>query len=228
MRLLFTIFLAAITVLAAAQTTDTHSRFIKVRGEAELEIEPNVIVLSIQLSEYTVAGNRVKSLEEIDSDFLKVVDASGLDEDDIVVSRVSSSAYQTKRKRNVYDTKTYEITFKGHKRLLDFTGRLGDVDINHMYITRLTHSDIDQLNIELKKQAFQNAKIKARELVEHAGDELGWVISIEETGTDFFYADQTRMARMAMEQAPAGLSPDDIGFKKLKFKQELIVRFQIK
>lgn len=227
MKYVMTLLLALAMTTASAQSTAPRS--IKVNGSAETEVTPDIIVLSVRLTEYEENKDLV-SLETIDKAFLKAVKASGLEDDQIVVSRVSSNAYNTKRKRKAFASKTYELTFSDQKGLLNLTGRLKNADIDYMYITKLSHTKMADLRLEVKMQALKAAKLKAEKLLSVVDAELGDILHIDEASQQDGYNPLYRVSNMAFEsaQAPDELSADDIGFKKIKLRYEIVAEFEIR
>jgi len=229
-KYLYTLFLA-ILITQAGFAQNEASRFIDVNGEAETEITPNIIKLSIKLTEYE-KDRKVVSMDEIEGGFLKALDGSGLAEDKIVVTQVSSNAFNTKRRRKAFASKSYELTFSDQKELLNFTKRLKNTDIDYMYISQLSHTDIEQHKLKVKIRALKLAEAKAKALLEAVGSELGKVVYIKEPGT-YMEAPQMEKARagnmrmMSNTQADFSIAADDIGFKKIKIRFEINARFAI-
>lgn len=227
----YILILALFTVFTAH--TQTHSgpgRYIDVTGSAELMVTPDIIKLSVTLREYE-QNKKLIDLRQIESGFLKAVKGSGMPEEMVAVTQVSSNAYNTKRKRKAFASKTYELTFKDHKGLLDFTARLKNADIAHMYISQLHHSRMDELRLNVKTEALKAAKTKAKALVEAVDASLGPVLTIQEGGNDYYWRpsynslSNTTM-RMKQEDTEA-MEADDIGFKKIKLRYEVSARFGI-
>lgn len=228
MKAPITILLFIIAHLAVAQTEERH---IAVTGSSEMELSPNIIVLSITLGEYDKMGRKVE-LEDIERRFLQIVTDQKIEEDKIVVSRISSYAYRYRRNNNTHATKTYDITFNSHGGLTDFTSRLWADDIQYMYINKLSHTDVQKYRLEVKKDALKAARDKAEELLSVYEAELGEVISIQErSDSNNTWWSNRDVFSNTVSRGPSGgdsITPDEIGFRKIKLRYEMDVKFQIR
>ena len=224
--LLLAFFIAS---TAFAQIDSNPGRYIDVTGSAELMVTPDIIKLSVTLREYE-ENKRLIDLKQIELGFLKAVKGSGLPEEMVAVTQVSSNAYNTKKKRKAFASKTYELTFRDHKGLLDFTSRLKNADIAYMHISQLHHTRMDELRLKVKKEALVAAKTKAKALVEAVNADLGPILTIHEGNNNYFWRSNYNSlsnTTMRMEQDTESLEADDIGFKKIKLRYEINARFGI-
>lgn len=222
--------LVALFLINTGLAQTAQDRYIDVNGSAEMEVTPDIIKLSVTLTEYE-NERRVVSLNEIEAGFLKAVDESEIPQDKIAVTRVASNAYNTKRKRKAFASKTYELTFSDQKGLLNFTKRLKNTDIANLYISHLNHTNMAELRLLVKKEALLAAKVKAKVLVEAVDAKLGQILSINEgysfgrpwTPQNNAYSN----TMLRMEADTRSLEADDIGFKKIKLRYEVSARFMI-
>ena len=222
--------LLALFILQTSVAQETQQRYIDVLGSAEMEVTPDIIKLSITLLEYEL-DRKLVTLTEIEEGFLKAVDGAEVPDDKIVVTRVSSNAYNTKRKRKAFASKTYELTFSDQKGLLNFTRRLKNADISNMYISHLSHTKLTDYRLEVKKEALLAARNKAKALVEVVDAQLGEVLTINENDqfSPQYKPTYLTMSNTAMspQRMASDTGADEIGFKKIMLRFEISARFAI-
>lgn len=207
--------------LAQDQETDPY---IEVTGSAEMEVTPDVIVYTVVLREYE-RDRKLVSIEDIEGGFLVAVNASGIKEENIRISDISASAFNTKRKRKAFASKTYELTFGTPKELRAFTDRLENLDIQHQRISKVTHSQLSEFRLEVKKQALLAAKNKAKALLSVVESKLGKPLLIREI-SDIPFNPSTIYANRSFKMEEA-INSDEIGFKQIKLRFEIQARFRI-
>ena len=138
---------------AFAQETQPKDPYIEVTGKAELEIEPNEIYLLIRLKEFE--ENRQKTtLEQLDKDFQSAMKETGVDRSRILLADVGTNLGRiARRDKDAFRSKSYQIKFTSAAELEKVVEKLEPVKVDFADITRLSHSDIDKLNADLKVKA---------------------------------------------------------------------------
>lgn len=210
------------TVLAQDKETDSY---IEVTGSAEMEVTPDIIVYTVVLREYE-KDRKLVSIEDIEGSFLIAVNASGIKEENINISDVSASAFNSKRKRKAFASKTYNLTFQTPQELRAFTDRLENLDIQNQRISKVTHSKISEFRLEIKKQALLAAKNKAEALLSVVDSKLGKPLLIREVSDNPFNP-RTVYANRSFKMEEGAIDSNDIGFKQIKLRFEIQARFQI-
>src|SRR5690606_2462128 len=155
--------------LAAQAQENFKEPFIEVSGVSEMEIDPNEIVLWIRLKEFEENKNKVQ-LEKIDQRFLNALKEAGIDKKRLTLADAGATLSKvTKRDKEAFREKTYELTLTGSAELERFLSASAPVEIDNMRVTRVDHTDIEKYKLEAKTKALQIAKNKAQVLAESIG-----------------------------------------------------------
>ncbi len=200
---LLTILFVSTTLLTLAQSNG-NNRTIEVNGNSEMEIEPDEIKFIIEIEEYweeefkeekEPGEYRQEELEEkekleqyrtkvplstIEDNLIKSLREVGIESDDIVVSNLGN--YWRFRGQEFLYRKQFIISISDFSKINELAKIMDAKGIKYMNISELTHSNIDELKKQVKIQALQAAKEKAKYLVESMGENLGDIISIVELG----------------------------------------------
>lgn len=225
--LISSVFLVLTSFATVAQNNETDP-YIEVTGSAEMEVTPDIIIYTVILREYE-KDRKLTTLKDIETRFLKAVNASGIEKKNINISDVSAGAFGSKRKRKAFASKTYNLTFSDPVGLLSFTDRLENLDIDNQRISKLTHSKLITFRLDVKKQALLAAKNKAEALLSVVDSQLGKALLIREISNSpsNFSNISMRSNRAYSYKAEDDISNNDIGFKKIKLRFEIMARFQI-
>jgi uncharacterized protein YggE len=226
---LLTLFLACVALATIAQN---ERRIIDVTGSAELEITPNIIVVSVTLKEYD--DNKVKiSIEKIDDDFSQAAKVSNIPFDKITISDLRvSSLEERKRGRNIYAQKTYEITFARTEDVVAFLANLKNVKADYVSIIKTSHSELERYRLELKTEALKAAKRKAEILLGSIGSKLGNVTHVTELASfrpELYSSNSLILDNNVSFQDASSLdgSVDHVSIKKIKLRFEMSASFEI-
>jgi len=212
---------------------------IEVTGSAEMEIVPDEIYMTFTLKEYLDASKKKVKLESIKSEFLSKCKAAG-----VADSNISISSYTGNERWDYY-------WYKKHKSEPDFMGsisyavKVGSADkldkivesmdekaINNFYISKTSHSKIEQLRKEVKIKALKATKAKAEYLAKSIGENLGDALLIQkiENNSTGYYANEYANSNMVSQ---AAMSYDDSGrssapnFQKIKLRYEMKAEFKL-
>lgn len=222
--LISSLLLSLLVVTATAQNNETDP-YIEVNGSAEMEVIPDIIVYTVMLREYE-KDRKLTTLEAIEGRFLQAVNQSGIEKENINISDISAGAFGSKRKRKAFASKTYNLTFKSPVKLLAFTDRLENLDIESQRISKLTHSKLTEFRLDVKKQALLAARNKAEALLSVVDSKLGKALLIREIQGGFYDA-RLSNSNIAYRAKESSLINSEIGFKPIKLRFEIMSRFQI-
>jgi hypothetical protein len=230
-KYLFLAFFILPFLSIAQNETFKGEHFIEVNGTAHQEIEPNEIYTIIRLKEFE--DNREKvSLEKLDKDFLNALKDSGLDRKRLELADVGSKLDKLgKREKDAFRSKTYQIKFTSASELEKLLEKLQVVKVDFVDITRVDHSDMDKIKIELKVKALQAAKAKAEYLLKSIGSEVGKPLMVRDWDVEpvqpmMEYKANVRMS--AADQAGDAETEQPVGFRKIKLQAQIVAQFEIK
>lgn len=221
--LISSLLLSLLVVTATAQNNETDP-YIEVNGSAEMQITPDIIIYTVVLREYE-KDRKLVTLAEIEASFLIAVNGSSIKKENIKITDVSASTFGSKRKRKAFASKTYNLTFKNPIELQAFTDLLENIDIESQSISKVTHSRLPELRLNVKKQALLAARNKAEALLSVVDSKLGKPLFIKEL-SEGSYSPRNRGAN-SISSGDLDLLMNGIGFKQIKLRFEIMARFKI-
>lgn len=235
------LLLAAGVLLSLCSFTQERSPFprtITVNGSAEMEIIPDQLFVQVHLKEYEKKGSGKVSIEKIRQDFLTAVRSLGLADTAISVSGYDANNFnpwwrKKNKKEELYASITYQVKLKSAAQVDQLVDKLDDNATQNFYISRTTHSRMEEFRRSLKIQAVRAAKEKAQYLSDAVGEKVGVAVTINEPGEHYqSYGDMAsnRMMRAEMAQSTASGTADQpqADFKKMKLRYDVTVVFELK
>lgn len=230
-----TAFVIALLLFAAigsyAQEQKPSEHFIEVNGTAELEVTPNEIYLTIRLKEFE--EGRVKTtLETIDKSFLNALKEAGIDTKNLELADAGLLLGGRRRDRDVFRQKTYQLKLSGAAEVEKFLSKIEDVKVDFVDIVRISHSELEKIELDLKIKALQAAKVKADALLKGVGAELGKAIKVYEIeiySTDVLLRGKMN-PKMKFEVNRVVVSEPEsaLEFRKFKLQAKISAQFEIK
>lgn len=227
--ILLAFLLVAITAVAQ---DENNKRYIEVNGVAEMEIEPDEIIVNITIEEYWKEEFEKKKdfedyknkipLAQIEDELIKNLRKAGIDKNDIVVKNMGN--YWRYRGKEFLFSKQLEVDVTDLSKINKLMQLADAKGIKSMHIAELKHSDMDKFKKEVKIQALQNAREKAKYLLESIGAELGEVQTIVEMSDSYPRPVMAKSMFMAAEAAPESI--DQI--RNITLSYQVQARFAIK
>ncbi len=231
MKKLFFLSIVLFNLPLWAQNND-EVRYIEVRGNAEMEVQPDEMVLSITIQEYYEEefqkGKEPKSyknkvqLAKIEDSLIKNLRKAGIDKDDIRV-RSMGNYWRSEGKEFLF-TKQLEVKISDFSKVNQLSSLVDGKGIRSVNIGQMTHTNIEKFRKEVKTNALKHAREKAAYLVESLGEELGEVLSIIELNDG--YARPLMAKSMLMSADAAYESIDQV--QNITISYQVTARFKIK
>jgi len=225
--------------LKAQQIVNPFPKTITVNGRAEMEIIPDEIYVQVDLREYEKKGEKV-TIDQIKSDFLKNVRSLGIQDSAIsIASYEGFSGYpwwRQRRKAKAADllaSISYQVKLNTSYKVDELVNLLDDDATTNFRITGTSHSRIKEWTKQLKMQAVQDAREKARYLSEAVNEKLGQAITISEPSDVSIYyyqrADINKVDKYAADEIRvAGTNRDQqIDFRKIKLRFDVNVVYSL-
>lgn len=212
---------------------------INVSGFAEMEVVPDEIYVQVELREYDKKGGSKADIDAIKNDFLKAALSIGLSETDISVQGYQGWdgnfwLYKKNKKKNP-DMKasiTYQVKLASTKKMDELVQKLDDEATENFFISRVSHSKLQELKKQLKIQAVKSARDKANYLAEAINEKAGVALTINEPNEIPPYPIpmySNRMMQVETANMDAGNEQQpNIDFKKMKLQYEVNVVFSLK
>jgi uncharacterized protein YggE len=168
------------TGTAVSQTTKTQHT-IKVIGTAEMEIVPDEIYMSVTLKEYTKDKKKF-TIEELEKSLVNYLEKITITEKkDVKMDNMSAYMISLKRKnKDEIITKSYSVKFKTPQQVAQLYSVMDSLGISGAYISKYSHSKMDEYKKEIKVKAIAAAKDKAVYLMAAIGEKAGKAVSVTE------------------------------------------------
>lgn len=239
LKFAFTIFAMLFISLAAfAQTVVQQPKIKKivVTGSAEMEVDPDEIYVNFMLREYHNNKKEKVGIETIRKEFLEACSKAGIPKENIAVEGMSGNAYgdwfirKRKKDPDFVANITYIIKFSSSKMVDDLVPRLNDEAVSNMYISKKSHSKMEEYRKTVKINATKAAKEKATYLSESIGEKLNGALLIEEIYSDGGYVPVMMMksnASMEMAGDAAYGGETSMPFEKIKIRYEIRAEFEL-
>lgn len=233
----FTFLFALLFVaqFASAQDKSIYATpFIEVSGFAEKEIIPDEIYLAITIRERESGKDKV-SIEKQQEDLRKALNSLNIPLENLTISDAQADYIRVKLKRNeVISQSEFQLKLKNAKEVADVIGKLDEIKINDVHISKVSHSKIKEFNKELEIEAIKAAKEKAIYLTAAINQKIGGALTINETfdGRGYQQFDEVQIQYKrnvaASYESLENKLTDDITFQKIKLYKTMKVTFEIK
>ncbi len=235
------LFILAIAVLmfttSSAQTVaNPYPKTVTVNGSAEMEIVPDEIYVQVDLKEYEKKGGGKVAIDKIRQDFLTAVRSLGLPDSAISVSGYDgyngNPWLRKKNKKNeLYASLHYQVKLRNTTQVDQLVDKLDDNATSNFYISRTSHSKLEEFKRNLKIQAVKAAKDKADYLASAINEQVGVAVTINEPG-EYFQPYYGRVANVMMKaesvQMDQSTDQAQADFKKMKLRYDVSVVFALK
>lgn len=204
MKYLFVFLTLCIPAISGAQTSGNENiRFIEVKGSAEMEVQPDEMMLSITIQEYfeeEFQKNKEPEdyktkvpLAKIEDGLIKSLRKAGIEKEDIRV-RGMGNQWRQQGKEFLF-SKQLEVKLSDFSKVNQLSALVDAKGIRSLNVGQMSHSDIETFRKQVKTEALKNAREKAAHLLESLDEELGEVLSVTELndGSVRPYIAQNRM-----------------------------------
>ncbi|HUC81996.1 MAG TPA: SIMPL domain-containing protein [Flavisolibacter sp.] len=220
----------------AQNVVNPYPRTITVNGSAEIEITPDEIYVQVLLKEYEKKGGGKIGIEKIRQDFLTAVRSLGLPDSSVTVSGYDANNYnpwwrKKNKKEELYASITYQVKLRNTAQIDQLVDKLDDNATQNFYISRTSHSKLEEFRKNLKIQAVKAAKEKADYLAEAGNAKVGVPITINEPGEYYqpYYANmRSNMMVKAEAMDQSAQDQPQADFKKMKIRYDVNVVFELK
>lgn len=227
--------LAMTSFAQSVNVVNPYPRTITANGSAEMEVVPDEMYVQVVLKEYEKKGSGKVTLDKIRQDFLTAVRSLGLPDDAVSVSNYDAYTNPWLRKKNkkdeLYASMTYQVKLRNTTQVDQLVDKLDDNATQNFYISRVSHSKIEEFRKNLKIQAIKAAKEKAQYLADAVNEKVGVAVTITEPGEyypqPYYDAPMASNRMMKAEVANAAPAEPQADFKKIKIKYEVTAVFAL-
>lgn len=217
--------------MADAQIKSTpENSYIEVNASAFLEVAPDEFYLQITIDE-SLNGSK-SSLEKKERELFTALKALGINlEKDMQVQDVTSSIknYIFKQAK-ILNTKSYTLKVNSPELIMGVFNAAEKIKISQVSITKTGVSNPDKIKEEVLAKAALKAKSNAEVLATTLGSKLGKPIYVQHYDSAFnpFRAMTKSLSiRGAASLETADEALPELEFEKIRFDQQVLVRFSL-
>ena len=221
-------------LMLLGQATYNIESVITVVGVAELEVEPNIIVLGMSARE-TENSKKESSAVTMENNITQFLKSIGIKHDSFTVDKYNTSTkYGSSKFRS---NKSYQITIDKVSLLDTVVVKCMEYGMDNVYVQRVEHSEADSLQNILLVKAVESAKNKAKVIAENMNVTLGKVSGVNErfetvkARGDYYNHTSNDYKLEEVVVVAYGTSNSRIGStisaKKLAFSKTIIAKFEI-
>lgn len=212
-----------------SQTKLIHSiPYIEVTGEGKIELIPDEIHLSIFISE---KNKKKLPLQQIEMQMIDSLSAIGISEEQLSVSDMSAHSGYSYFSQTLKTSKNYTLIVNTPAQVSQVFEKLGSIGIYDIDLTKIDHSEMEELKMKVKVNAIKSAKNKANNMMTEIGQEVGSALFIEEkmVNDPSHYDDWNySSSRYGAAKRAVASSYESPSFTKIKLEYHVLVRFEIK
>lgn len=230
-KLLLLALLSAFYCKAQLNTPENTKPFIEVSGTGETEVVPDELYITITLTERPENREKLNIAKQEES-LKQAVKELGIDQANLALSEAYADFRKVKTlKKDVIVSKTYILKISSTDMLAKVYDKLDKINAQDAYISKVSHSKIQQITKDNRIKALKAAKEKVDYLLAAVGQQAGQPLQITESGNDIFqpYQYNFRMMKAANVYSEDGAADagSDIEFKKIKITSTYIVKYEI-
>ncbi|HEX8461531.1 MAG TPA: SIMPL domain-containing protein [Segetibacter sp.] len=212
---------------------------INVSGIAQMEVVPDEIYVQVELREYDKKGGSKVDIDAIKTAFIKGAMSVGISETDLSVAGYQGWdgnywLYKKNKKKNP-DLKasiTYQVKLASTKKMDELVQKLDDEATQNFFISKVSHSKLQEFKKQLKIEAIKSAKEKAIYLAAAVDEKVGETLTINEPNEVNFYPQpiyaNKMMRAQSAEMSDGAEQTPNIDFKKIKLQFDVNVIFALK
>jgi uncharacterized protein YggE len=231
-NLCYSFMLFVCTVGFAQETNYTVLPQIQTKATFTTEVQPDIIQLSIVLSENNTKGK--VSLEEMERKFRLVLNANQIDISKQLTLKDLSSNFQSYflKKTDVLKSKNYLLELNDARTAGKILRELADQDISNVKLAKTEYSKLEELKIELKGKAVEKAKRQAEEMAKAANQTVGKVLYISDVEINYvqYLAEQVTGLNIRGNNSLPGyleFEDSDIQFDNIRVEATVTVYFKL-
>ena len=229
----YLLLLALFPLFAFGQTTSSE-KSITVIGVSEMEIEPDLITISMSLKE-TENIKKESDAVTVENKFINFLSIIGIDKEKFVIDRFSArEQLGTKFKLS----KVYKLTIPGAALLDTVVSKCFELGMENVYVSNIDHNQIDNLRNDLLSQALNSANTKADIIAKNMGLSLGKVILVNESyriagerinnyDNNVFMLEDVVAVGYGSTKYNATRTSSTINLQKLHLSKTVIVKYEI-
>lgn len=194
---LYKILIAILFATFTTVTSDGQSlpiRYIEVTGSSEMEVEPDIIILSISIEEYLSEDLNIQtqyrdykkkaSIKEIEQTLFVDLKKIGIGKDQIKTREMGNLWRFPQYGNDFLFSKTFDITLHDFNTVDNVIHAIHSKGVSNISIKELQNDHLEEYKKQVKTEALKAAKDKAIYLLKSIDKTIGPIISIIELSDD--------------------------------------------
>jgi uncharacterized protein YggE len=215
----------------SAQNCCDEKPTIEVTGSAEMEIIPDEIFISVELQEWYDGKTKVP-IEKLETDLFAAMQSLNIEPKDISLSDAGSNFYYRRWKSDdVLLTRSYTVLVHSAEMVIRVYDKLGEIRATNAYISKLSHSKIEEYRMQTKVNATKAAKNKAIAMLQSIDQNAGDAVLIREIDIDYIQPfEYSQIANVAIMEDYGGTREEyqsQLNYQKIKLRYEVFAVFEI-
>ena len=202
--------------------------YLETNASADTLVVPDRIYLSIDIRESDTKDR--KSVEELENRMVAALKAIGIDTDKQLTLSDLDSSFKNYflKKTGVLKSKSFTLLVYDGLAAGKAIQALENSKIANVNFQKAEVSNIEQIKMDLRAEAVENAVDQAKSMLSPLAQQLGKALYVSDLNTGIVYGWQNKMARMDVSMARAEqYEPVDIDFEKVKVSSSVNVKFAI-
>ncbi len=205
--------------------------YIEVTGSAEMEIIPDEIYITVVVTERYDGKNKV-TIDKLESDMFSALKNAGIDPKNISLSDAESNFnYRFLKSDDALLSRSYTILTGDAATVIKVYDAMGAINATDVFISKVSHSKIEEYRMETKVNATKAAKDKAAKMLTAVGETIGSPILLQEINNDIYpQARYSQLSNSNYMMNKPGLDDfqSQLTYQKIKIRYEVFGRFKIK
>ncbi|MBK7567504.1 MAG: SIMPL domain-containing protein [Bacteroidetes bacterium] len=236
-NLLFFLSMVITWNIISSQTTSTQQNccepapYIEVTGSAEMEIIPDEIYITVVVTERYDGKNKI-TIDKLESDMFAALKNIGIEAKNISLSDAESNFnYRFLKSDDALLSRSYTILTADAATVIKVYDAMGAIKATDVFISKVSHSKIEEYRMETKVNATKAAKDKATKMVTAIGETIGSPILLQEINENVYpqarYSQYSNSNFMIAEDGLADFQ-SQLTYQKIKIRYEVFGKFEIK
>jgi uncharacterized protein YggE len=210
-------------------------RFISVRGEAEIDIVPDRIELTITFSE-TENIKKENELQQKEAELIKLLKNFSIDLKKLSIDNFTANryGYYNSSSNKVKMLKVFKLQLDKIEIVDSLMLKIFVIGANNVAVTNLHSDRLEEMKLESTKIALDKAKKKAQIMSEHSGYSIGQILEISEYSPQIQAMDNGNYFLQSKTVTAYGVNRmidyegEDIGIRKIQIRYIVDVKYELK
>jgi len=228
---LFLILLSNLFITQIQAQTTNSIPYIEVTGVKELEIVPDEIFIQFTLKERYEGKTKI-TIDQQKKKLFDLLKRVKINLKNLSLANANAGYVPIKkRKKDVLSSEDYILKVSTVKEISEVWNVLDNIEAEKAYISKISHSHIEDFQNQVKINAVKNAKEKAVNLLGAIGEKIGKVLFVQEQTHSFpsYRTLNTRLfTKSSTESDNISVNKPEISFQKIKLRYSVLARFSIK